>query len=56
MVRTSFAVLLTIFALGVMPSGAAAPLAGDRLDQEIDRLAAQAEPEVIACRRQIHEH
>jgi amidohydrolase len=56
MVRTSNALFLTIFALGVMPSGAAAPPAGDRLDQEIDRLAAQAEPEVIACRRQIHEH
>src|SRR4051794_9563638 len=56
MPRTSFAVL-TLLALGAMSSGtagAAPPAAGDRLDQEIDRLAAQVEPDVIACRRQIH--
>ena len=57
MPRTSFAVSLTLFALGAMSAGAAPPpAAGDRLDQEIDRLAAQVEPDVIACRRQIHEH
>ena len=56
MLRTSFAVSLTLLTLGAMSAGAAAPPAGDRLDQEIDRLAAQVEPDVIACRRQIHEH
>src|SRR5436305_1313734 len=60
MLRTSFAVPLTLLALGAISAGAAGaappPAAGDRLDQEIDRLAAQVEPDVIACRRQIHEH
>jgi len=60
MVRTTFAVSLTLFALSAMSAVAVPPSAkgagADRLDQEIDRLAAQIEPEVIACRRQIHEH
>ncbi len=63
MVRTSLAVSMTIFLLAAVSAGiaGAAPPAAktagtDRLDQEIDRLAAQVEPEVIACRRQIHEH
>ncbi|HEX4961052.1 MAG TPA: amidohydrolase [Thermoanaerobaculia bacterium] len=60
MPRTPIALCLTL-ALGALPlaATAAAPPsagAGDRLGAEIDRLAAQAEPDVIACRRQIHEH
>ncbi|MEA2603152.1 MAG: hypothetical protein QOF89_4144 [Acidobacteriota bacterium] len=51
MPRTPFALCLTLLALAIPAGAANAPL-----DQEIDRLAGEVEPDVIACRRQIHEH
>jgi amidohydrolase len=51
MPRTTFALCLTLLAFAIPAGAANAPLT-----QEIDRLAGEVEQDVIACRRQIHEH
>ena len=48
----ALALLASTLALAPLP----APASGARLEAEIDRLAAEVEPQVIAWRRDIHQH